>query len=142
MGLGCALFNNLNLWVTIMTAEDTTPRAADAEAPQTATHDSFDLEFLRREFARFRDELASVKSTLGEEAHEALERIGAHLDGADIKARVATLEDRLGELSATLKGKGKDAAEKLEHKVTEKPLTAVAVAFGAGLVLASLLRRP
>jgi ElaB/YqjD/DUF883 family membrane-anchored ribosome-binding protein len=121
-----------------MTSDDTNPDPTTPPPPR----ETFDLDYLRREFARLRDELAGVKTTLGSEAHEALERIGAHLEGADLKARVASLEEQLGHLSTTLKDKGKDAAEKLEHQVAEKPLTSVALAFGAGLLLASLLRRP
>lgn len=100
-----------------------------------------DTETLKRDFAKLRASLEGVKDKLGGNAHEVLERVSAYLDTGNLGARLDNIEDELSKLGGKLKDTGREAATKLEHEVTAKPLASVAIAFGVGLLAASILRR-
>lgn len=106
----------------------------------TNTPETPDTETLKRDFEQLRSTLDSVKDRLGDNAHEVLERISTYLNGG-LSARLHNVEDELSRLGGKLKDTGRDAATKLEHEVTAKPLASVAIAFGIGLLAAGLLRR-
>lgn len=92
--------------------------------------------FLNAEFARLRDELASIR--------EMLTTSGADMIAgtkAAAESRLASLQDEVGKLAAEVKGQGNEVLRRLDHKVQERPLTSLAVAFGVGLLAAQLFRR-
>jgi ElaB/YqjD/DUF883 family membrane-anchored ribosome-binding protein len=103
--------------------------------------DAIDLDFLKQEFNRFRGELHGVKDKLGENATEALDQISSYLNGSGLSSRISALESELSQLSGKLKGSGKDAVQKLETQVGQRPLTSIAIAFGVGLLASQLIRR-
>lgn len=100
-----------------------------------------EAEELQRDFAKLRDSLDSVKDKLGDNAHEVLDRISSYLNSSHIGSRLDNIEDELSHLGGRLRDSGRDAAARLETEVTEKPLASVAIAFGIGLLAASMLRR-
>jgi ElaB/YqjD/DUF883 family membrane-anchored ribosome-binding protein len=100
-----------------------------------------ETETLKRDFEHLRSTLDSVKDRLGSNAHDVLERISAYLDSGGLGSRLDNIEDELSKLGGKLKDTGRDAATKLEHEVTAKPLASVAIAFGIGLLAAGILRR-
>ena len=109
--------------------------------PQTKPDHHFDIEFLKQEFEHIRTEMAGIRERLSENAHTALDRITAYLNGAGLSSRVDSLEEDLEEMAEKLKDSGKDAVSRLEQQVSAKPITSVAIAFGIGLLAARLLRR-
>ena len=63
-------------------------------------------------------------------------------DGAAIASKTAQeLKEEATEKYAFLKEQGRKQADKLEAQVHAKPIQSIAIAFGAGLVLALLARR-
>jgi ElaB/YqjD/DUF883 family membrane-anchored ribosome-binding protein len=102
---------------------------------------SIDIDTLRDEFNRFRSELAGMKDRLGVNAADALDQMGAYLNGKGVSARLATLESELETLAGRLKGTGKEAVTRLEAGVTERPIASIAIAFGIGLLTAQFIRR-
>jgi ElaB/YqjD/DUF883 family membrane-anchored ribosome-binding protein len=100
-----------------------------------------DVEFLKQEFTRFREELEGMSDKLGDNAHAALDQIGAYLNGASLNSRVASLEEEFSSLAGKLKDKSQGAVSRLEGEVSERPVTSLALAFGAGLLAAQLFRR-
>jgi ElaB/YqjD/DUF883 family membrane-anchored ribosome-binding protein len=100
-----------------------------------------DIDFLKSEFNRFRDELSGMKDKLGANASEALDQMGSYLNGAGVTSRVAALEAELEALAGKVKGGSKVAVARLESEVSERPLTSIALAFGVGLLAAQFIRR-
>jgi len=100
-----------------------------------------DLEFLKEEFNRFRSELGGMKDRLGANASDALDQMGAYLNGSGVSSRLSALEAELETLAGKLKGTGKVAVNRLESEVSNKPLVSIALAFGAGLLVSQLIRR-
>jgi ElaB/YqjD/DUF883 family membrane-anchored ribosome-binding protein len=103
--------------------------------------DSIDLNFLKQEFNRFRDELSGMKDKIGVNASEALDQMGSYLNGHGIPSRLAALEAEFEALAGKVKGSGKVAVTRLENEVSERPLTSIALAFGVGLLAAQFFRR-
>jgi ElaB/YqjD/DUF883 family membrane-anchored ribosome-binding protein len=103
--------------------------------------DAIDLDFLKQEFNRFRDELAGMKGKMGSNASEALDQISAYLNGHGLSSRLNSLEAELEAFAGKFKGTGKDAITKLEHQVGERPIISIAVAFGVGMLVSQLFRR-
>ncbi len=110
------------------------------DAPTTDSP-AIDLEFLKQEFNRFRSELAGMKDKLSDNATEALDQMGNYLNRDAVSSRLAALEAEFDKLSGKVKDSSKVAVDRLEAEVTERPLAALAVAFGVGLMAAQLLRR-
>lgn len=103
--------------------------------------ESIDLDFLKQEFSRFRDELAGMKGKMGSSASDALDQITAYLNGHGLSSRISSLEAELEALACKLKGTGKDAVTRLEHEVGNRPITSIAVAFGVGILVSQFFRR-
>ena len=121
--------------------------------------DSIDLDFLKQEFNRFRAEIAGVKDKFSGNAAEALDQMGAYLNGGHLSSRISSLEEearatrslleRMGadyeqeleQLGARLKGTSKEAVTKLEKEVGNRPIASIAIAFGVGLLASQLFRR-
>ena len=100
-----------------------------------------DLDYLRGEFQRFRNDMAGVKDKLSANASDALDQIGSYLNGGALSSRVATIEAELESLAGKAKGYGKEGVHKLESNVAERPIVSVAIAFGVGILAAQLFRR-
>src|ERR1700760_3638189 len=103
--------------------------------------DSIDLNFLKQEFSRFRDELAGMKGKMGSNTSEALDRISAYLNGNNLTSRLSSLEANLEALAGKVKGSSKDAVTRLEREVGERPITSIAIAFGVGVLVSQFFRR-
>jgi ElaB/YqjD/DUF883 family membrane-anchored ribosome-binding protein len=100
-----------------------------------------DLEFLKQEFNRFRDEVMGMKEKFGGNAAEILDQVSGYLGSYNVSSRLSSLEAELEALGAKLKDGGKDAVVKLEKEVSDRPLTSIAVAFGVGVLVSSYFRR-
>jgi ElaB/YqjD/DUF883 family membrane-anchored ribosome-binding protein len=100
-----------------------------------------DVEFLRKEFNKFRAELAGMKDKIGTNAAEALDEIAGYLNGQSVTSKLSALESEIENLTAKLRDSGKVAVTKLETQVNSRPITSLAAAFGLGLIAAQFLRR-
>ncbi len=100
-----------------------------------------DLDYLRKEFQRFRADIAGVKDKLSGNATDALDQISGYLNGGALASRISTIEAELETLAGKAKGYGKEGVHQLEQKVSERPIVSVAVAFGVGILAAQLFRR-
>lgn len=102
---------------------------------------SIDIDMLRHEFEKLRSSLGDVTDKLGDNAQAAMSQISDYLNNDNMSSRLASVEDQLSNLGARLKDSGKEAVNKLETEVVDKPFIALAVAFGVGLLTAALIRR-
>lgn len=75
--------------------------------------------------------------------HEALDRFGAQAGSAERRLRESAGEVREGVRSTgrRARARGNEAANAVEDYVDDHPWAAVGIAFGAGIILSSLLRR-
>jgi ElaB/YqjD/DUF883 family membrane-anchored ribosome-binding protein len=103
--------------------------------------DSIDLDFLKQEFNRFRSDLLNMKEKMGVNASGALDQMTSYLNSSGLSSRMSNLESELETLGARLKGTGKEAVTRIESEVVERPIAAIAVAFGIGLLTAQFIRR-
>lgn len=102
---------------------------------------SRDIETLRQEFEKFRAGLGDAADKLSDNAQAALSQITSYFDGNDLSSRMHSVGDQLTSFGARLKESGKDAVDELEYQVSNKPMAAIAIAFGVGLVAAAFMRR-
>lgn len=102
---------------------------------------NIDLDTLRKEFEKLRTGLGDMTDKLGDNARATLDQISDYLGNNNMSARLSSVEEQLCNLGARLKDSGKDAVERLETEVVDKPFIALAVAFGVGLLASSLIRR-
>lgn len=75
--------------------------------------------------------------------HEALDRFAAQAGSAERHVRSSSGEVREGvrENAARVRDKGAEAANIVEDYVDDHPWTIAGIAFGAGIIVSSLLRR-
>lgn len=102
---------------------------------------SIDLDMLRQEFEKLRAGLGDTAEKLGDNAHDALNQISDYLKSNSPSDRLASVGEHLNDLGARLKDTSKDAALRLETEIMDKPFISLALAFGVGLLAASLIRR-
>ena len=103
--------------------------------------EAVDINFLKQEFNKFRAELLGMKDKLSGSASETLDQINAYLNREGLASRLSALESQLEHLGGKLKDTSKTAVSRLEHEVTDRPVTSVALAFGIGLLAAQFFRR-
>lgn len=104
-----------------------------AEGPRGAGDE---VATLRAELERLRAELAGLTGSAKERP-----AAGATDASDGVEHAIGQLVDRIRRVADDVKGKGQENLDVLLEKVKERPITSLAVAFGAGLVLSRLLRR-
>lgn len=85
------------------------------------------------------EELRKALDALGKD----VKGLGKELSGqakSGAQAKVEELKDGARKVAEEVGAKGKQAAESMEETVKSHPLQSLAVAFGAGLLIAQLLR--
>jgi ElaB/YqjD/DUF883 family membrane-anchored ribosome-binding protein len=108
---------------------------------RTTTQDPVDLDFLRQEFNRFKNELAGMKDRMGGNADQVLGQMSSFLNTGAVSSRLSNLEAELESLATMLKGSSQQAVGKLEKQVTDRPIASIAVAFGMGMLVSQFFRR-
>ncbi len=108
---------------------------------RTTTQDPVDLDFLRQEFNRFKNELSGMKDRMGGNAEQVLGQMSSYLNTGTVTSRLATLEAELESLGAALKGSSKQAVGRLEEQVANRPIASIAIAFGMGMLASQFFRR-
>lgn len=88
-----------------------------------------DVEALRASLDKLSKDVASMSQSLANEL-----KARAEHTADDLRDSAHTVTDQIG-------AKGKESAEALEKTVRERPFQSLLVAFGAGLLLAQLLRK-
>jgi ElaB/YqjD/DUF883 family membrane-anchored ribosome-binding protein len=84
---------------------------------------------IEEELAKIRHDLASLGAALGDTA------------SAEASARLTSLRQRVDSLADEAGALTDASVEEIRGTITEHPLASVAVAFGLGVLLASVLRR-
>lgn len=102
---------------------------------------SIDIDMLREEFNKLRAGLGDVADKLGDSTHSTLNQISDYLNNDSLSSRLASVEEQLSGLGARLKDTSKDAVARLETEISDKPIAALAIAFGIGLLAAGFIRR-
>ncbi|MCO5059386.1 MAG: hypothetical protein M9905_16210 [Rhizobiaceae bacterium] len=110
--------------------------ATTAKSTKTSAQSSVSADDLEADLAKLRADIAQLKKDLaaaGEQSYRTAKR--AAYDGADqLRAQgEATLAD--------IKASAREIEDQLGRTVREKPLTSLAMAAGAGFILALLARR-
>lgn len=101
---------------------------------------------LTDEFDRFQGDFETLKTKLVRLAGDTMKEFNdspeklAELKHA-IDLRLSSIEDEMSDFSKQLRVKGGKAVDRVESKVQEQPLAALAIAAGVGFVAAHLLRR-
>lgn len=88
-------------------------------------------------YNKLKNSAADDFEDLKEAAHEVFDHLKDELK--DISQHLST--DALKEKGEELMHYGQDKLDELEDRIAERPLASVLLAFGAGLLLANLLRR-
>jgi ElaB/YqjD/DUF883 family membrane-anchored ribosome-binding protein len=85
----------------------------------------------------------SESERVAEVVHEALDRFTTQAAEAEKRVREAAddAQQRLQSSKHRVREKGRETANVIEEYVDEHPWTSLGVAFGAGIILSSLLRR-
>jgi ElaB/YqjD/DUF883 family membrane-anchored ribosome-binding protein len=88
-----------------------------------------DMAELRASLDRLSKDVASISQSLAQELK------------SRATGKADDLRDRARAVADDVSAKGKESAEALEKTVRERPLQSLLIAFGAGLLLAHLLRK-
>lgn len=104
------------------------------------------LDTLNREFDRVQDDFAALRARLTGLAGDTLGDLQASPQRLtelrrQLELRLGDLEGDMDRISKRLGVQGRATARDLERQVQERPLAILAVAFGAGMLVARLLRR-
>lgn len=85
----------------------------------------------------------SVAEPLIEVIRDALDQFSASADDAEerVKGAASELQTRVRSTARQAKGRGQEAANAVEDYVDGHPWAALGIAFGAGILLSSILRR-
>ena len=105
-----------------------------------------DVETLKAEVARLREDLASTAKTaasLGKHGFEAAkERAGSAYEAGRerLHETAEVARQRATDAARYAREKGREGVDKAETTIQDHPFSSVAIAFGAGLLLGAILR--
>jgi ElaB/YqjD/DUF883 family membrane-anchored ribosome-binding protein len=98
---------------------------------------------LEQRWQNLRVDMSKLRSDLAEVAQALFDAGKAEADDARERLQ-AVAQERLDKVRHTLddaRERGQGTADTIKQKVEEQPLTSVLVAFGAGMLLGSLMKR-
>ncbi|MGB5451307.1 MAG: hypothetical protein WBN00_04385 [Sedimenticolaceae bacterium] len=86
---------------------------------------------------------ASETERVAKMIHEAIDRLAVHAAEAEqrIKDAAADAQSKVHATKQNAKAKGSEAVTVTENYVDQHPWAALGIAFGAGIIISSLLRR-
>jgi ElaB/YqjD/DUF883 family membrane-anchored ribosome-binding protein len=101
-----------------------------------AAERELDLEALRQDVARLRDDLSKLTESTRDIARGGAETLRARLEG-----NAQHLRHEAERVYDEGRQRGQNAVESLERTIGERPVTSLLTAFGLGLVLGAFLNR-
>ena len=110
------------------------------DEPSKKAEVAVELETLKEDIQKLQGDLKEMFHTLGSQGKEKLEESRKKLQAA-IKSLKGEAEEKFHETYGSLREHGKEALEKSRKQIEERPLTAVLVAFIAGIIFDRLIDR-
>lgn len=95
-----------------------------------------ELDTLRADLGKIRDDIASLTRSLGEAATAEAKAGGERLSEAAHAAR-----DRAQRFAESARAQGEEGIAAVERRIEQNPFSSVLIAFGVGLVIGKLLDR-
>lgn len=99
-----------------------------------------DIELLKNDLNKFREDLGSVFSEVGnlsqEKVHETRKNLRQAMDAFEGRAA-----EKIGQANEALHAQGERAIRASRETISSRPLTTVAISFGAGILTALLMER-
>jgi ElaB/YqjD/DUF883 family membrane-anchored ribosome-binding protein len=95
-----------------------------------------EIDALRQDIHKLQNDLKDMFHSVGEHGKEKLQERKQQLEDA-----MKNLQGRAAEIYDSFREHGQDAVNKSKEKIEERPLTAVFIAFAAGILFDRLLGR-
>lgn len=99
-----------------------------------------DIEKLKKDMGKFRDGIDSTLADIGEYSQEKLLQTKENLKNA-IEGFSGMAEKKMQQAGQLIQEKSEKAIKASRKMITQKPITAIAVSFAAGLLAAFLMER-
>ena len=95
-----------------------------------------ELDTLRADLGKIRDDIAALTRTLGDAAAAEAKAGGARLNEAAHAAK-----DHAQRFADSARAQGEEGIAALEQRIEQNPFSSILIAFGVGLVIGKLLDR-
>ena len=110
------------------------------EGKNMSTEFQKDVEQLKKDLAKFRDDLGTRMSEIGNYSHDKVLQTRNNLKES-INAFEGYAYNKMKEANEYAHEKGERMVEGSREMVQQKPLMSLAISFGAGIIAAMLLKR-
>lgn len=98
---------------------------------------------LEQQWQNLRGDLGRLRADLAEVAQSLMD--AGKMEASEARSRMQQMaQERLDDIRKALdtaKGRSRDATDVLKQKVEEKPLASLLIAFGAGMLFGTIMRR-
>lgn len=95
-----------------------------------------EVEAIREDIQKLQNDLKDMFHSVGEHGKEKL-----HERKEQLETAIKNLQDRAAEIYENLREQGQEVITKSQKRIEERPLTAVFIAFAAGILSDRLIRR-
>jgi ElaB/YqjD/DUF883 family membrane-anchored ribosome-binding protein len=99
-----------------------------------------DVETLKKDIGKFREDLADMLSDVGNLSQDKVRQTRANLKLA-MEALEGRAAEKIGQANDILHEQSERALKASRETIMERPLTTVAISFGAGILTAMLMER-
>ena len=104
------------------------------------TDTSTEIDAIRGDIQKMQNDLKELLHTVGDQSKEKLQESKQKLESA-IKSLQGQAEEKFNESYDSLREHSQDAVQKSRKQIEEQPLTAVLIAFAAGILFDRLIGR-
>jgi ElaB/YqjD/DUF883 family membrane-anchored ribosome-binding protein len=101
---------------------------------------SIEIDAIRGDIQKMQNDLKDLLHTVGDQSKEKLMESKQKLEAA-IKSLQGQAEEKINESYDSLREHSQDAVQKSRKQIEEQPLTAVLIAFAAGILFDRLIGR-
>ena len=108
--------------------------------PNKKTETSIETDALREDVQKLQNDLKELFHSVGEQSREKLHDTKQKLTTA-LKSLQGKVVEKSGEVYDSLRVHSEDAVKVSRQKIQERPITAVLIAFAAGIIVDRLIRR-
>ena len=104
------------------------------------TDTSIEMDAIREDIQKLQNDLKDMFHSIGEQSKEKLQESKQKLEAA-IKSLQGQAAEKFDEIYGAIRDHSQDAVKKSRQQIEERPLTAVLIAFAAGILLDRLIGR-